>query len=78
MTIQNILVYNPTNGRYEEGYYPGFGFGVFPTASAQYNANHEPYLECLVYSSIINVGTTEVIGAAWNGDTVYLNIQLDN
>jgi hypothetical protein len=77
MNIRNILVYNPTNGRYEEGGHDG-GFYIFPTASKQYNAEHEPYLECLVYSSIINIETEEVIDAAWNGDTIYLKIALDN
>ena len=77
MIIRDILVYNPTNGRYEEGY-DDLGFGVFPVESTQYNRDDAPYLECLVYSSIIDIETREVFDAAWNGDTVYLKIQLDN
>ena len=76
MEIRNILVYNPTNGRYEEGY--DQGIYKFPVASTQYNRDGDPYLEALVYSSIVDVDTEEVFDAAWNGDTVYLKIQLDN
>jgi hypothetical protein len=74
MNITDMEVYNGS------GYVRVFSAGaaIVPTAWTQTNLEGEPYLQCKVYSTIYDIETEEYFDADWNGDVVYLQVQLDN
>jgi hypothetical protein len=75
MHIDDILVLNPITGKYEKCF--ANGIARIPAMYALPKAD-PTYLQCVVYSSILNDDTGLEFDAAWNGAIMYLQIATDN
>ena len=72
MNITEILVHDTSTDTYVDCF--DKGVAIIPAEYAQENPDEELYLECLVYSTIVDVRTGAESDADWNGVTVYLQI----
>ncbi|MDR1638722.1 MAG: hypothetical protein LBC41_15640 [Clostridiales bacterium] len=75
MHIDDILVLNPLTNLYEKCF--ANGIAKIPAAYGLPKAN-PTYLQCIVFSSILNDATGAEFPANWNGEVVYIKIQTDN